>query len=298
MSRSNWLWPLLLIACAALLAAWTAGALPPTVIDLVGRSWPIVLVLVGLNALIGRRVRFSNFIVLGACIALTAGIIVVAYGRQAGKPRSDYRAAINQAIAPEVSSVRISVTTLLAPIEISIVEGRNVGGEFVGSVESLLTSNFAAAEGVGTLTITETRTSSIPKLDAIGRGKLTLTVPAGVTIDELAIRGGEGDLRINATSANLKNLNIRLQKGNIAVELPALPAQAALGGTLKTDSGDMSITIPAGLTVRFAIESGRPAFDQSNYLLLSTGELRSATGGRDFQAVLTLGASGTITVTP
>lgn len=297
MSRSNWLWPLLLVVGAALLIAYVAGALPPTVLDLIGRGWPILLVLFGLNALIGRRVRFANFIVLGVCVLLTAGIIAVAYGKQAGKPRADYRAPIALAIPAEARSIKISVTTLLAPIDVTVGTDKTVGGEFVGSVESTFDSAFSIADGVGTLTLTETRISSIPKLDAIGRGKLTLTLPAGVTIDELAIRGGEGDLKITATTADLKNLNVRLQKGNISVDLPALPATAALGGTLKTDSGDMSVNIPPNLTVRFAIESGRPAFDQSNYLLLSTGELRSA-GVKDFQAVLTLGASGIVTVKP
>ncbi len=297
MSRSNWLWPLLLVAGAMLLIAYVAGALPPTVIDLIGRGWPILLVLFGLNALIGRRVRFANFLVLGVCILLTVGIIAVAYGKQAGKPRTDYRAPILQAVAPEINSIKINVTTLLAPIEISVVEGKNVGGEFVGSVESLLVNNFTVADGVGTLTITETRISSIPKLDAIGRGKLTLTIPSGVTIDELAIRGGEGDLKITATTANLKNLNVRLQQGNISVDLPALPATAALGGTLITDSGDMNLNVPANLTVSFAIQSGNPVYDRANYSLSVERFLRPI-GVRDFQAVLTLGASGTITVKP
>jgi hypothetical protein len=285
------------VASALLLIAYVVGALPPTVVDLIGRGWPIVLVLIGLNALIGRRVRFSNFIILGMCVLLMAGVIVVAYGKQASKPRTDYRAPFALAIPAEVRSIKIDVTTLLAPIEINVASGKSVTGEFLGSVESQLDSNFVVNEGVGTVKITEARVSTLPKLDAIGRGKLTLTIPADVTIDELLIRGGEGDLTLTTTNANVKNINVRVQKGNITLALPALPATAALGGTLKTDSGEIALTVPANMTLNLNIQGGNPVYDKSKYLLTAEGTLIS-TGVREFQVALSLGATGTISIKP
>lgn len=297
MSRSNWLWPLLIVVGAGLLIALTAGAIPPTVSDLIGRAWPILIVIFGLNGLIGRRIRFANFLILGLSILLTAGVIVTAYGKQSGQLRSEYQAQISQALAPDVKSIRLNITTLLAQLDVSFSEGSTITGNFSGSVESKLESAFTVAEGVGTLTLTESRTSAIPKLENIGRGKLTLILPAGLSLDDLTLRGGDGELMLRAGNATLKNLNIRLQKGTITATLPSLPPESALGGTLRTDSGDLTLTVPAGLTLRLTVEAGNPTFNPASYLRLSSGEVQSI-GVRDFQAVLTVGASGAVNVKP
>jgi len=294
-SRSNWLWPLLIVVFAVYLLASVAGAVPPIVADLVARGWPAALVLFGLVVLFGRRVRFATVIALFVTLALTVGIAVFAYAKQSGRVRTDYRAPIAQTLAPEITALKINLSTLIADIDISTAADRTISGEFVGSAESQVTTTFTVEQGVATLSITETRTSSLPRLDAIGRGKFALQLPRGVTLDTLSIEGSDGPLILDLSNATVRTLNIRVGTGALVVTLPAQRPEIGLGGNITTGAGDLTLTVPAGVTLKLSVAGGRPAFDQANYLLLSGNVLQSA-GVRDFQVALTVSASGTVTV--
>ena len=295
--RANWLWPLLLVVIAALFFLQAFGVLPPAVSDLAGRAWPLALIILGVSVLIGSRIRYANFVVLGLSAVLMAAIIASAYNKQASQLRSDYHQSITQALAADVTSIRINATMLLAEITIEPADTRTVSADFAGSTQSIVTATYSAAQGVGTLTLSETRPGSIPLLEAIGHGKLTLRLPINIPIDELAIKSGEGALTLDATGTILRDLNVALQTGDITLMLPVLPAQSALGGSLHTSGGNLAITVPQGLTVKLTIDNGKPAFSASDYLLLSGGVLQSA-GTRDFQVVLSAGASGRVALKP
>lgn len=297
MSRSNWLWPLLVIGSALLLLAYSFGILPAAATDLIGRAWPIVLIILGLSTLIGRRFRYANLLVLGVCVVLLVGLIITAYGKQSSKLRSDYHESFSQALPAEVKSIRINVVMLLAQMSIEPTEARTISAEFSGSTESRVSSSYSADQGVGLFTISEARTSSIPMLESIGHGKLTLHLPTGIAIDELTLRGGEGDLSLDSSGTTLRNLNVQIAGGDISLILPALTPQEALGGSVRTGSGSLTVNVPQELTIKLTVESGKANFDPANYLLLSGGVLQTA-GTRDFQVVLSAGASGGVTIKP
>lgn len=297
MSRSVWLWPLLIVIGAIVLLVQAVGALPPAAADLISRAWPIVLILLGLSTLLGRRVRYANLIVLGVCGALLAGVIVTAYGRQSSKFRDDYKEHFEQALPADAKSIRIEVTTLLTQMSIEPADGRTVSADFAGSPESHVTSNYTVDRGIATFTLNETRNSAIPLLESMGHGRLTLRLPVGIPIDQLTIKGGEGDLALDVTGTTLRNLDTRITGGDVTLTLPALSPQEALGGSVRTGSGNLTINVPQGLTVKFTVENGKSSYDSANYLLVSGGILQSA-GTRDFQIVLTVSASGNVMIKP
>ncbi len=297
MNRSSWLWPLLILLGAVLLFVWGVGALPPAAADLIGRGWPIALVLLGLSTLLGRRVRYANLIVIGVCVALLAGVIVTAYGRQSARFRDDYKQHFEQALPADVKSIRINVTTLLTQLTIDPADARTIVADFAGSQESRVTSNYTIDQGIATFSVIETRPSNIPLLEAMGHGKLTLKLPVGLPIDQLTIKGGEGDLALDITGTSVRNLDARITGGDINLTLPPLTPQEALGGSVRTGSGNLIVNVPPGLTLKLTVESGKAGFDPANYLLLSGGVLQSA-GTRDFQVVLTVSASGNVSLKP
>ncbi|MHB8625416.1 MAG: DUF4097 family beta strand repeat-containing protein [Aggregatilineales bacterium] len=293
--HTNWLWPVLLIGAAGLWLAQVAGIVPAAVADWISRAWPIALIVLGLHGLIGGRVRYASFVIVGLCAAIVAGVIVIAYGKQSGQFRQDYHADFTQALTVDVQHVKLNVSTLITQIEIDPGDGRMVNASFVGSAESRVTTDYHVDQGVGTVTITESRPSAIPSLTATGRGKLTLQLPVGVPIDSLTIRAGTGNLTLDATGVSLQKLDVALQSGDVTITLPQLAANAALGGGVKTASGNLTFRVPTGLTVQLTLTGGHPDFDANNYLLLTGGILQTA-GTKDFQVALTAGASGTVAV--
>ena len=74
--RTNLLWGVVFLATAILVLLGALGILPPGIADLVGRAWPVLLVLGGLSIFLRDRVPFGGFIALVISGALVAGVTV------------------------------------------------------------------------------------------------------------------------------------------------------------------------------------------------------------------------------
>src|SRR5579871_4640134 len=96
-ARLSVIWPILILLAAAIWALQALGTLPTIASDLIGRGWPVLLVAAGVMLLIGRRVRFGNFIVVILSVALVGGLTAAAYSQQAGKVVADQHKPFEQA---------------------------------------------------------------------------------------------------------------------------------------------------------------------------------------------------------
>src|SRR5439155_4022713 len=83
--RLSLVWPLLIIAAAVVWLLYALGVLPASIGDLIGRAWPLVLVLVGLMLFLGRRVRFGNVLSIVLCAILVGAVVSTAYSQQSSK---------------------------------------------------------------------------------------------------------------------------------------------------------------------------------------------------------------------
>ena len=293
--RLSIVWPLLIIVVAAVWLMQAAGTLPPAIADLIVRAWPIVLVLVGLMLLLGRLLRFGNVISIVLCAVLVGVVVTAAYSQQSGKVRTENHKSLNQAIDPTVTNVQIDLTMLVTEIEIVPDEGSAITGEFAGSRESTLTSDFQIDGKVGTFTLVEAQSSAIPSLDAVGKGKLTLHVPKNLTMDQIRVNGRGGDIALDASSATIKNLSLATGTGDISVKLPD---KSGLIGDIKTGSGDVVLevtkTIAANITLRGA-GAANPVYNTADYVL-DVNHVLQRRGASDTQMQIAVDAGGRVTV--
>jgi hypothetical protein len=294
--RFSIVWPLLIIAAAVVWGMYLAGSLPVTLVDLLERSWPVLLVLVGLMLLLGRRVRFGNVIAIVVCAALVGGVLTTAYSQQAGKYRTENRKPFNQPIDSGVTNVRIVTSTLITEVEITLDKSNKptISGEFVGSRESLVTSDYQVDGSTGTFTLVETQSNTIPSLESVGRGKLTLRLPVGVTIDQISITGRDGSLSFDAVDATIKNLSVAMG-GDLNVKLPG---KGSLIGDLKTDRGSVVLQVPQTIAADIALQGGgadNPEYNRADYTLSAEKVLVSRRAA-DAQMQISISAPGKITV--
>ncbi len=293
--RISVIWPLLIILVAVGWLAQAFGVLPGATLDLVGRAWPALLVALGLMLLLGRRVRFGNLLAIVVSVAVVGGMVSVAYSQQAGKLRTDYHKALNQPIDPQTTSIKIDVDALIADIEVTTGDGSALTGEFFGSRESQIISDYQTDGPVGTFTLHESQNSTVASLDATGKGKLTLQLPANVTIDELTFTGGQGDVQFDVTAASLKNITLTTGTGNITVKLPE---KSALIGTIKTGGGDVTIQVPPAVAANIALHgsaANNVQYNQVDYILDIQKVLNSRRASAP-QIAITVEATGRIVV--
>jgi len=279
--QTNFIWGLVALAVGVIALLRALDVLPAGIYDLALRAWPALLVLFGLGTLLRNRIPLGNLIALVVSAALVGGLAVSAYSSRATQERSDYQESIAQPIPPEITLLRVSVETLATDVEIvrSLSSG-TVSGQFSGSSESLLNANYnELGDGTADLNITESRSSSFPMLEAIGRGRLLLELPAGVALD-VSFIGQDGTVSLNMDGLALERLNMDLVKGNAAVSLPNYrplgSAPDATLGALVVREGNITLVVPPTIAARFTLNRGgsglRPDFDSTVYNLLAEGD--------------------------
>lgn len=287
------LWPLLLVGVAIVWLLGAMGSLPTVALDLIQRGWPAVLVALGLLLLLGRRVRFGSALAIILSAGLTVGVMAYAYNQQRGQYREDYREPVDVAIPAEVTTVSADLALLQTDVEIRAApEGeRTIRGEFVGSLESLVSVEFGADGAAGTLTVRETARNPVPLLERVGRGRLVLSLPSGVVFEALSISAGQSAAVFDLSAASVRRLNVALQSGDIDVRFGSEPG---LISDLRTGAGDAVVTIPPGVPAEIALRREGPvAFDEDLY----TRRIDNVLVPRgDAQMQITLDVPGTVTV--
>jgi hypothetical protein len=280
------LWGLIALAGALIVLAHLLGAIPPTVGDLIVRALPALLIFAGISFLLRDRVRFSGLLALIVSAALVGVVAWAAFSTRAGQQREDFRQPLSQAIAPEVSLLRVRVATLATEVEFqSGALGAGVTGEFVGSTDNRIDAAYEQlADNSATLTLREEQVNAVPRLDTIGRGTLRVSLPAGVPLD-VEFVGGDGALILNMSNTMLERLNITVTSGDVVITLPEYAPLFSqpddLLGTLTVRDGNLAMFIPRTVAARLELDRGgsgiEPEFDDDvyNYLRDDVLEARS-----------------------
>jgi hypothetical protein len=281
------MWGLVLLALAGVLVAHALGYVPAGMFDLVLRSWPILLVLAGFSFILRNRVPFGSGIALILSGVLVVGLATAAYNGRASQRRTDNRQTINQALSPDVTLLHLTVQGLTTEVEFlsSLSNTPVVTGEFAGSVESRLETNYElAADNSATLTLSEVQPGGFPTLESVGRGTLQVSLPMGVPI-ELGFTGRDGDVLLNLDGLDIERLTVFVSRGDVIVTLPEYqPVSSGEGGShgsVTTRDGDLAILVPSQVAARLELNREgsdiEPTYDANiyNYLVGDVLEARA-----------------------
>jgi hypothetical protein len=274
--RRNLLWGIVLLGIGIVAVLRAFGALPEGIFDLMVRTWPALLVLVGLSAFLSERIPYGSLVALIVSIGLVGGMAAVSFNNRASEERSDYKETIAQPVGANISLLRLRVQTLGTEVEFGrALSGRNASGQFVGSTESKIKADYTeAGDGTATLSIIESRPNQFPLLRALGRGRLRLELPADLPLD-MEFKGADGGASLNLSGLALERLNVDLQKGDVLITLPVYkplgsPDTATLGA-LAVRNGNITVYVPTGVAGRFTLERGggpQPQYDPAVYNFL------------------------------
>lgn len=283
-ARRQVMWPLLMIIVGGIWLLMVAGALPEAVGDILLRSWPALLFLLGFDVLFGRR-RFRflgrsiDLNVVGILLtAVMLGVMIaVAYQHQANTLRVDHFQQLVQELEPEVEQIRIAIHVQRTSVDISTLpdDSQEIRTEFSGSRESDVVMEWAVEGDTGHLTIDETYRHAIPKLEDIGRGTLTIQLPAGASVEQLVINGDRGDLKADLDQLRVQQIDVAVGRGDVWLALPTLDV---MQGRVKSGDGQLELLVPADMALDVKLEPGsgipRYHYDSFRYDELRTGELK------------------------
>lgn len=296
-ARRNFLWPLVIVALGAVGLLIAIDAVPEAVGDLLRRAWPALLVLIGLEALVGtrqlalgRRRVPANVLVLVVVLVALAAVVVFAYQKQADSVRSDNVQVFAETLAEDIRQVEVTAALQRTALTVGAGEpgSRALMARYAGSRDHIVTMDWTAQAATGALAVMEQAGGSIPRLEDYGRATFELTLPDKTAIALLRLESSSGDGALDLQPLQIQRLEATLSDGSLVV---TLPVGEALNGRLEVRGGDLELRVPRGvpLTLSLAEGSGEPAYvyDDLRYDLLRDGTLKLE-NATEFQIGLTV----------
>lgn len=253
LQRQSIVGPVFLIGLGLVFLLANYGYLALNVWELVLRLWPILLIAIGLDIVIGRRSFLLSLVGLAIALLLLVGALwlfgVRVESGQVLKSEQvsqalDGASAAQVTIAPAVGSLRL--TAMSSPDGLISGDVRRIGNETI-------TSDFAVTNGSANYSLR-------------GTGGVIFNVPVGrqdtwswdlaltpsIPID-LETSLGAGQSLIDLSSLDISALDVNLAVGQTTV---ILPAEGSFEGRVDGAIGQIVIRVPPAMAVRINADTG------------------------------------------
>lgn len=298
-SRPNFMWPVLIIGIGVFLLLLQIDIVPEAIGDLFIRSWPMLLVIFGLNILLGGRIRYANWVILIAAIGLVVVVGNLAYAERRSEYRTDYKESRVEVLPPEIQQLNVDITVKSTRATISAAPlDSQVIARFEGSTESDVLIDLTIEGTTAFLTVTETTSGVLPKLDEVGRGTLNVYLPINVPIASLQYLGDDGSMTLDLRPLLVQVLNIQLRRGNMDLYVPT--QGQILQDAVRIENGDLRMVVPEGTDLRLSLKDGAekptfiPELNGAQYELLGSDLLKP--GVANPRILLRVEVDGTFTI--
>ncbi|MDX2076875.1 MAG: hypothetical protein SFZ02_10615, partial [bacterium] len=229
--------------------------IPDGIADLITRALPMLLILIGLGFFLRGRIPLGSIASLIISLALVGGVATMAYSGKSSQLSTDQNLTFDYPIDDSITLLVVNVSALTTEITINTApQTGRITGSFVGSKQSTITQTQSVNEqGVGEITIAETKSAEFPSLNSIGRGKLDVTLPTN-TLMVLNVVNQDGNVTLSLGDSDLERMTLTITKGDGVVALPnyepislkseELPSEFIISG------GDLTLLIPSEVDAR------------------------------------------------
>lgn len=235
--------PTILIGAGAILLLNTTGLVDWDIWAVMWRLWPVILIAVGLDILIGRRsVAASALVAATMLVVMIGGAWALASGMT---PEATETIA-----QPRNGISRADVTISPAAADLRIAAGSDGGMLVTGTVDRArgqrLVQDYQGSGGVGSYTL---------KTDeASGNGDLNWDLQLARDLPiSLYVKSGVGRATIDLTGMQLTGLDVDTGAGQTIV---TLPTQGRFSANIDAGIGEVIVRVPVGMAVRVHISTG------------------------------------------
>lgn len=246
--------PILLIGLGILLLLNNFGLIPWEVWRTIARLWPLVLVLLGIQALVTGRVDWGSLILLLAAFAVlslvlwlqTPALSLAGPRGAASSTSSSFQQSLNGA-----NSAAVTVDFGVGRLEIGSLDepGLLARGSLSGQAAGQIRSSYQVRDGQGNLVV---RAGGRPGGFPFGgqsdgpSHQLTLELTKAVPLD-LEVESGASEVRLDLHDLQLRTL--RLSTGASRAEI-TLPSSGQTRAEIEAGAASLRINVPAEVAAR------------------------------------------------
>lgn len=256
--REGLVWPVILIGAGVVFLLNNLGVLSWSIWGSLWRLWPVLLIAVGLDILVGRRSLWASLAVALLLVAVLAAAVLIGLPGQIGAGdafTAERTEAVNELLnGAERADVEIGFgagTLRLA----ALPEGSTLllAGEADLSRGEEMALDRGGAAGVGRLTLRSRNSFHITNFRGQESDKawdlaLNRDIPLRLTVNT-----GVGTAALDLARLNLAELTIDGGMGEATV---TLPPRGRFAVTVDGGVGEITLVIPEALAARVRVEGG------------------------------------------
>ncbi len=242
--------PLLLVATGIVFLLNNLGILGRDVWDVIIHLWPILLIAIGLDLMIGQKStrRWWPAVLVLIVILIGAFFALLETSKQMTTERP-FSQDLNGVTQAEVSLICSSCSLQLGT---SSTPGMLIEGTVTLGWRESLGHNYMIAGEKGEFTLASQQLPALPfstkAADKPWRLRLTPNIPL-----RLRVEIEEGTAALNLERLNLVDLEIRVGGGESTI---TLPRNGRLEARISGGGGDVTIEVPRGVGLRVFVEAG------------------------------------------
>jgi hypothetical protein len=242
--------PVFLIGLGVVLLFNNFGHLPWNAWEMILRLWPVLIIAIGLDIIIGRRSAWGSLLALVLMLSIVAGALLLMGLGNTGEDtpvKWNWTANITQIDAtlnPAIGSLRVNNLMggdSLAEGVLHLLKGEDVDTQQLSN---------------GTFTIKSKGNFFFLAIGKSSRWKWDLNFTPSVPID-LTVNMGVGEAELDLNRLRIAQLDVSLGVGKITVVLPA----KAMQGKIDCAIGETVITVPRGVEVQVKVNAGITSVD-------------------------------------
>lgn len=249
--RGSIVGPVILIGIGVVLLLNNLGMLPWGIWGAIGRAWPVILILVGLDILIGRRSVWGTIVMLIITVVILAAIVGVGL-----RPALSGGGAVHESFvqpSEEASRAEIRLNPGVASLDVAASSDAStlVEASVSHQKNELINRDYRLSDGTANFELDSDVRTWAPFI-APSEGKWDIKLGSAVPI-ALTVDSGVGRVDLDLRGLPISSLDLDAGVSATKIRLPdAGPMDVSIQGGV----GSTTIVIPSTLSARIEGESG------------------------------------------
>jgi hypothetical protein len=250
-------WPLILIGVGVVWLLSNMGILQPASLSILFRLWPLILIVIGLDLLFGRRHPMIGTLLGIGAIALVVALMLVgpALGWTQGAEVQEgrYTAELDDATSASVTlGLAVADTTVKSLGDSNLLFEANV--RYFGDID------FSASGTIQKIVTLNNRNASASNFWNFGwfSGQPDLRWEVGLSQQvplDLEVNSGVSNATLELSELQLTGLVVNAGVGNMNISLPAGDGEPYTVN-LNSGTGQINVDVASGTAINFVIKGG------------------------------------------
>lgn len=250
--RTSLMGPLILITIGVLFLLANLGMLPLTFWEIAARFWPLILILVGLEIIVGRRSMIGALVIVVLWLALIASVVWLAFAGGILPTAAVTTEQLSQPLG-DIKSASVSLDIGIATTNVTALGSHATDlmqGTFSHTDAIRIVKTYSVVGSDGRLGLRGEGADFM--MFNFGNSRWDISLNPTMPI-ALSVNGGVGRVNLDLSALKVTALNMDTGVGSIVATTPSsgVATMRVNGGV-----GSASITIPNGVAAHIRVNGG------------------------------------------